>query len=363
MCTGIPVFVEADPDDMDQASKLIYARTMEFGAPVNSKIMFFPAGVQYTSMLQEGDGTHAITGLTYNAKFAYVGPNVMESSVPIEGFNEKGIFAAGYYFPGFAKFAPFPKLREAQAESVSPLDLTNLILATCGSMVEVRACLAKYTIVESFFQDLGAVPPVHWIIQDSVGTAITLEYEDGKMNIYDNGVNLITNSPSFGWHMTNLSNYVNLSAVNVPEATEGSLAKTLGVSTFGQGSGMLGLPGDYTPPSRFVRAVALSSAARALGVCKTHGDGVNMAWNLINNVSIVKGTAREHESKDDVDGHHDYTQWTSVSDLHELKYYIRSYDNQNVRVVDLKNLMVAKKAVTIDFDTPAHYEDITFPAK
>ena len=91
---------------------------------------------------------------------------------------------------------------------------------------------------------------------DASGKSIVIEYVGGKLNVFDDPLGVVTNSPSFDWHMANLRNYVNFSMTNVPPVKLGSVK----LEPFGQGSGMLGLPGDFTPPSRFVRAVAFSQS-------------------------------------------------------------------------------------------------------
>lgn len=365
MRTGIPIFVDTTSKGQKLRPKLVYARAMEFGEALQTEVLYYPTGCTFASDLISKDhkgSTVTVPGMTWPTEYAFLGPNGMGTTSPVEGFNEKGLLDSLYYFPGYAKFEDLPEDSSEYKNCVSPVDLVPLLLGTCTTTKEVKEKLKNLKIVESYFEELKGTPPVHWIIQDQYGEAITLEYEEGKQNIYENPVNLITNSPSFGWHMTNLNNYVNLTADNVEE-TPGSLASQLGVKAFGQGSGMLGLPGDFTPPSRFVRAVALSTAVKAMGVSASPEDGVNLAWNLINNISIAKGCARGSEGP----GHYDYTQWTSVSDLHNLKYYIRTYDNQNIRVIDLKTLMTNKMAsmpltIAIERDVAA-YRDITSEAE
>src|SRR5208282_2216741 len=96
----------------------------------------------------------------------------------------------------------------------------------------------------------------HYVVYDASGKSIVVEYTGGKLHVYDDPLGVITNSPAFDWQMTNLSNYVNFSMTNVPPVKLGPVT----LEPFGQGSGMLGLPGDFTPPSRFVRAVAFSQS-------------------------------------------------------------------------------------------------------
>ena len=136
----------------------------------------------------------------------------------------------------------------------------------------------------------------------------------------DDPLGVITNSPAFDWHMTNLRNYVNFSMTNVPSVQLGPVK----LEPFGQGSGMLGLPGDFTPPSRFVRAVAFS---QSVFPSKTGDDAVLEAFHILNQFDIPKGAAREHEKDEHGNILADYTAWTAASDLKAKQYYFRTYDN------------------------------------
>ncbi len=141
----------------------------------------------------------------------------------------------------------------------------------------------------------------------------------------------MTNSPNFEWHMTNLRNYVNLSATNVPPLALGGVT----LAQFGQGSGLRGLPGDFTPPSRFVRAVAFSQSAVQ---SDTAAQAVLQAFHILNNFDIPYGAVR------DVEGgqmHAEYTTWTSDSDLKNLRWYFRTYGDQSIHSVDLPKALAA----------------------
>ena len=124
--------------------------------------------------------------------------------------------------------------------------------------------------------------------------------------------------------------YVNL-MTNVPPVKLGSVT----LEPFGQGSGMLGLPGDFTPPSRFVRAVAFSHSVLP---SKTGHDAILEAFHVLNQFDIPKGAAREHEKDAHGNVLADYTLWTSASDLKTKRYYFRTYDNSQIRMLDLMKM-------------------------
>ena len=143
----------------------------------------------------------------------------------------------------------------------------------------------------------------------------------------------MTNAPTYDWHMTNLTNYINLTPKDIDQAKLGSVT----LPAFGSGAGMLGLPGDFTPPSRFVRAAMFSQTAAPNA---TAGDAVLAAFHILNQFDIPKGSvvnAAVGEPTDEI------TEWTSVADLQNLRWYFRTHTDQAIRVVDLKEALAAAK--------------------
>ena len=347
MCTGLTVNV---------GSGKIFARTMEFAELLGSKLLFKPKGQCFRSTIfqkeKEEEGLDIFPGMTWTSKYSFLGPNGIGSDQIVEGFNEKGLHVAAFMFPNFAEYVPAGQ--EEADESINPVDFVGWALSMCHSVEEVSSCLANHKVYISGdpLLRVGEIikeMPFHWIVQDN-SKAIVVEYTKSELNIYDNPYGVITNSPPFDWQTTNLRNYVNLtpdsaSPIKLPDNVE--------IRALGKGSGMLGLPGDFTAPSRFVRAFALSQAADTV----EEDEGVTLAWTLINNIDIPKGAVRgvDEEGKKWAQ----WTLWTSVSDLINLKYYFRTDDNQVIRVVDFNALLNKDKATTIPMDQDPSYEDVT----
>ncbi len=166
-----------------------------------------------------------------------------------------------------------------------------------------------------------------------------IEYVGGKLKVHDNPLGVITNSPAFDWHMTNLLNYVNFPMTNATPVQLG-LVKLL---PLGQGSGMLGMPGDFTPPSRFVRAVAFS---QSVPTPKTGREAVLQAFHVLNQFDIPKGAAREQEKDEHGNILADYTLWTAASYLKAKRYYFRTYENSQIRSFDLMKMNLEAKEIT-----------------
>ena len=188
----------------------------------------------------------------------------------------------------------------------------------------------------------GAVAGAHFFLQDKSGKSLVVEPVDGTLKVHDAPLGVMTNAPTYDWHMTNLVNYINLSVKDVDKVKVGSVT----VNAFGSGAGLLGLPGDFTPPSRFVRAVVYSQSAAPNA---TADDAVLSAFHILNQFDIPKGAVVNSAIGEPVD---EITEWTSVADLKNLRWYFRSYDDQSIHMVDLKEALQAAngKISTIEME-------------
>ena len=287
-------------------------------------------------------------GLRWKMKYGIVGANAFGMPVTIDGLNEKGLHVGLFYFPGFATYQEIKP--EDVGKALAPWELGVFLLGTCADVKEAVSAAKEVRVGEVVQQNMGFVPPVHFIATDSAGDSVVLEYVEGQLKIHRNPLGVMTNSPTFDWHMTNLSNYVNLTVSNVPKIEVGGNE----IKGLGQGSGMLGIPGDFTPPSRFVRAVAFSKSALPVD---TSREGVLQAFHILNQFDIPKGAARGLEHDKEVA---DYTLWTSAADLKSLRYYFRTFDNSRIRMIDLKSAdLDAKEIRTISMKGEERIEDLT----
>jgi choloylglycine hydrolase len=338
-CTGITI----KPKD----GSVIFARTLEFAVDIKSSIIVVPRSKDYV-----GTAPGDKPGLSWKTKYSIVGANAFGIPVTVDGLNEKGLQVGLFYFPGFAKYQEIKA--EDAGKALAPWELGAFLLGRCSNVEEALAAAKDVLVGEVVQKDMGFVPGVHFIVTDASGKSVVLEYVGGELKVHANPFGVVTNSPTFDWHMTNLSNYVNLTVSNVPRL---DVAGTE-LKGFGQGSGMLGIPGDFTPPSRFVRAVAFSKSALPAATAR---EGVLQAFHILNQFDIPKGAARGLEHGREVA---DYTQWTSASDLKNLRYYFRTFDNSRIRMIDLKAVNFdAKEIRTIPFKGEEEIEDVTSTGK
>jgi choloylglycine hydrolase len=176
---------------------------------------------------------------------------------------------------------------------------------------------------------------VHWRITELSGRQVVVEVINQQVKVHENPLGVLTNSPEFTWHLTNLNNYVNLASGSIHQRAIGSLD----LKAFGGGSGLHGLPGDMTPPSRFVRAAFFQSTAPRLD---SPEHTVVQAFHLLNNFDIPVGI--QFSNIDLVPDMPSATQITIATDLANQRLYYRTMYNSTIRCIDLH---------TIDFDRVA----------
>ena len=324
---------------------VFYARTMEGAVDYQSKVTVVPKGTIYHGTLPD----NTPKGLTWTVKYGLVGMNAFGSPLMTDGLNETGLAVGNLFFPDYAEYEPFDPGKANI--TLSQYEVATWLLSTCATVAEVRQAISKVQVVQG---PKEVFAPLHFAVHDAQGNSLVIEYVKGKLHIYDNPLGVMTNSPGFDWMITYLSNFVNLSATNVPQIDLGGVV----IKQFGQGSGLVGLPGDFSPPSRLVRMVAFTQSALPV---KGPQAGLNLAMTIINNVDIPKGIVRD---KGENGIRYDITQWAVAADLAGKKYYFRTHDNKNWRYVDLsKVLQTAKGIETIPLEVPPDYLDVTSTAK
>ena len=326
---------------------VLTGRNMDWKEDMQSNLYLFPAGMKR-------DGASGPKSIAWTAKYGSVIVAGYEAGTT-DGLNEKGLHVGGFFFPGYAQYE---NVAEADYPStISCLEVASWILANCSSVAEAREQLPKIHVSSVAATELGYSPPLHMFISDKSGDAAIVEYVAGKLNIYDNKVNVITNSPDYIWQTANLRNYIGIEAANKPAITINGNQ----FAQFGQGSGAIGLPGDFTPPSRFVRAVFLVNTALQ---GKNIDEGIAVAFHILNQFDIPLGAVKGEQ-----DGvtTYDTTQWTCASDLTNSRYFYHTYNDRSVRMIDLKELDLNAADVKVvkvkDVQKPGQVKDVSAELK
>ena len=340
-CTGITL--------KSKDGAVIFGRTMEWGTfDLNSRLVVVPRGYDYKSKI--GDGK---IGLTWKVEFGAVGLDALGKDHLLDGMNEKGLSVNVFYHPGFAEYANLDPAKSAK--TLESLDVCQYLLTTCATVADVRKALADVSVVAKVEPAIGIAPPIHLIVTEPSGKAVVVEFTKGVTTIHDAPLGVITNAPNYDWHMTNLRNYVNLSPVALPDKK----IEELNFSPLGGGSGMIGLPGDFTPPSRFVRAVAFTATARPTD---TGSETMYEVFRILDNFNLPLGSA-EGEGDASTEGMRSSTIWTTAYDTKNLILHYHTQHNRRIRQVDLKKIDFTKSKtlvrVPLDKDKKQDIEDVT----
>ena len=311
-CTGISLTA--------QDGSRVVARTVEWAAtPMQCGYVVAPRGHMHQSYTPSG-----ANGLQYKGVYGYVGIYTEYEPFVVEGVNEAGLSAGLFFFPQYGEYAAYNPARNDK--TLCDMQFVSWVLSQCSSIDQVKAELAKIDLV-TLDHKIGAV---HWRITEPSGRMVVLEVVGGVPHFYENVLGVITNAPGFLWHMTNLNNYVNLEPGSAPNNT---IKPGVTLQALGHGSGMLGLPGDFTSPSRFVRATFFQTTAP---VWATGFDTVVQAFHILNNFDIPIGS--QHARADIPKNLPSATQFTAASDLKAMKFYYRTAWNSNIRCIDLMDI-------------------------
>jgi choloylglycine hydrolase len=304
---------------------IVYGRSMEWGAfDLNTRVDIIPRGYKFTGLTPDG-----LNGKKWIAKYGVVGLDMLSKDWIADGMNEKGLAVGLFYHPGFAVYPKYEKSKDSN--SITAVDVASYILTQFATIDEVRRGMSEVMVVPVLEKAIGNIPvEAHWFVTSPDGESIVIEFTDGKMKIHDNPLGVLTNAPNYDWHMTNLRNYLNLSQVALP----GKKIEELDFKPLGGGSGMIGLPGDFTPPSRFVRAVAYTQTARPTN---TANETVYEVFRILDNFNLPLGAA---EGAGNVATHdmRSSTIWTSVWNLKDRVLNYHTQHNRRVRTLDLNKI-------------------------
>jgi choloylglycine hydrolase len=311
----------------------VSGRTMDFAFELASTVQVVPRGQEWTATATGG----GVAPLAWTNDLGFVA---------LDGFGFTRFFADGLNEAGLSVgtlWLPETKLPESPPTTgtAPALDFVNLagwLLGTCRTVADVKKALGTVQLWNAPVKDLwpagqavpDAVKPLmdwafteHLTVHDASGGDLVVEFLDGEVHLHDNVVGVLTNSPTYPWHVTNLRNYIGLT--NVEDKPYNLMG--MPVTGTGNGTGLIGLPGDVTPPSRFVRATVLGQVAQAASDAR---DAVNQVFHSLDLVSVPRHLAASG----------DYTQWYVARDHDNRVLYVRSYDGWTTDAHDLADLRV-----------------------
>ena len=294
----------------------IFGRTLDFETSFGERILASPRGI-----FPIGESKN---------RYAILGVGIEKEGTPLyfDAMNEWGLYAAALNFPGLAVYGRGGESRQtAKGRLETPAGLLiSYLLGLCRDVEEARTALSNMEITDGDSAEGVPAAPLHWIISDA-RASITIESVGEGLKIYDNPVGVLTNGPEFPYHMTRLADYMQLG----PNSPKNRFRKTE-LSAYSRGLGAVGLPGDFSSSSRFVRACFVNEHTLAAGREST--DKVLRAFAVLSSVAVPLGCIISDE------GSPVSTLYTSVAEAESLTYYFSTYGYPSVRAVRLNEGLV-----------------------
>ena len=251
--------------------------------------------------------------------YAIIGMAYVEGDYPLyyDAINEKGLGMAGLNFP---KNAYYHELKEDK-DNIAPFEFIPWVLGNCANIKEVKELLKKINIANINFSDNLPASPLHWLIADKE-SSITVESVKDGLKIYDNPVGILTNNPTFDMQMFNLNNYMSLSI----EPPVNNFSKKLEFDTYSRGMGALGLPGDLSSASRFVKATFTKMNSL---YNDSELESINQFFHILYSVYQQRGCVHMGEDK------YEITIYSSCCNMNKGIYYYTTYDNSQITAVEM----------------------------
>lgn len=292
-----------------QKTHFYFGRTLDYDMDFGEEVVItprnFPLLLRHSAPLE--------------SHYAIIGMAKVSASYPLyfDAANEKGLAMAGLNFPDNAHYFPAQK----DGKDIASFELIPYILSTCGSVDEAKQALKDVRITDTAFQHALPPSPLHWLIADR-HKAVTVESTADGLHIYDNPVGVLTNNPPFPHQLERLSDYLHIS----PHEPKNLLCPGLELTPYSRGMGAMGLPGDLSSPSRFVRAAftKLNSLSD-----DTEEACVSQFFHILDSVSQAKGCCRLGDERQEI------TLYSSCCSCDHGIYYYSTYENRGVTAVSL----------------------------
>lgn len=253
--------------------------------------------------------------------YAMIGMATVVNDFPLyyEATNEKGLSMAGLNFPENAVYYEFAE----EKDNITPFELIPWILAQCSCIDEAKTLLGKINLVNVDFSEQLPLSPLHWMISDNKFSLVVEPLKDG-LKIYDDPFEVLTNNPPFEYHYTNVSNYMGLC---IGHATS-QFRESIPMKNYSLGMGALGLPGDFSSTSRFIRALFVKENSVSED---NEASNVNQFFHILNAVAMPKGCVLATED-------FEYTLYSSCCNADRGIYYYTTYNNLEITAVNMHDV-------------------------
>lgn len=272
------------------------------------------------------------SGGDFETWYAMIGMASPHSGYPLyaEATNEKGLSMAGLNFPENAWYGePLPGKR-----NLTPYELIPWVLGTFATLEDVKRELPSVWLTDISVDPNTPVAPLHWMISDGTGSLVLEQTRESGLQIYDNPYGVLTNNPTFPFHRMNLNNYMNLTS----QPPQNRFCKGLDLTAFGNGMGAMGLPGDTSPTSRFVRACF----NRANSVCgSSDEESVSQFFHILESVWLVRGSTMLKGNVCNT------TTYACCMNATQGVYYYKTYSNSQLTAVRMTDANINASGPTL----------------
>ena len=286
-----------------------FGRTLDYEFSYGDKVTITPRNYPFHFKEKE----------TINTHYAIIGMACVIDNYPLyyDAVNEKGLAMAGLNFVGNAVY----KEQEKNKDNITQFEFIPWILSQCTTVKEAKILVEKINLLNIPFNDQLPLAELHWIISDSK-ESITVESVKEGIKIYDNKVGVLTNNPPFDKQMFELNNYMNLS----PKSPENKFSTELDLEKYSRGMGAIGLPGDLSSQSRFIRVafVKMNSISK-----EGEKESVSQFFHILNSVDQQRGCCDLGNNK------YEITIYTSCCNTNKGIYYYTTYDNHQITAIDM----------------------------
>lgn len=288
-----------------------FGRNLDLDRGYGESVVITPRRYEFKMRCEKPIGSH----------YAMIGMATVVDDFPLyyEATNEKGLSMAGLNFPENAVYYDFAEGKE----NVAPFELIPWILSQCACIDEAKSLLGKINLVNIDFSLELPLSPLHWMISDKKCSIVVEPLKDG-LKIYDNPFEVLTNNPPFNFHQTNVSNYMGL---GIGHATS-QFKESIPMKNYSLGMGALGLPGDFSSASRFIRALFVKENSVSE---HTEASNVNQFFHILHSVSMPKGCVLATDS-------FEYTRYSSCCNIERGIYYYTTYDDFEIKSVNMHDV-------------------------
>ncbi len=298
-----------------------FGRNLDLEYRFNEKVVITPRNYEF--FLKAGG--------SFRTKYAMIGIATIMDSYPLyaEATNEKGLSIAGLNFPENAYYGK----KQKDKINLTPFELIPWILGNFASVEELETVIRHIYLIDQSFSKNVPLTSLHYMICDAKHCLVLEQTRDG-MHIYSNSIGVLTNNPPFSYHLININNYLNLTS----EISRNRFSNKIKLNAYGLGMGAIGLPGDNSPSSRFVRA----AFNKLNSVCDANEESsLSQFFHILDTVAVVKGTTMSPDGKWHI------TVYSCCCNTTKGIFYYKTYSNNQITAIKMTEENKSRNGLTI----------------